>query len=406
MKKATITLASVFFSALLINIGGRAQATDHSQHPPAPVPETGKEESAKPTIPDLEVLDQDGRRVRFYSDLVKGKVVGINFIFTTCTTICPPMGATYAKLQTQLGDRLGREVFLISISVDPVTDTPERMKAWGAKFGAKPGWTLVTGKKVEIDKLLSALGGYTAQKEDHSPTMLVGNDATGMWSRIYGLSKPTQILSTLERLAKGPKAEAPAHDHSQMAGAAAADKKNASAENPPARNYFSDVTLINQHGEKMRFYSDLLKGKIVVINSFFTTCTSVCPPLNRNFAKIQDAVGDRLGKDVYLLSISVDPTNDTPPRLKEYAEKFQAKPGWYFLTGAKENVDWALYKLGQYVDARESHSTIVIIGNEPRGLWKKAFGLAKTAEIIKLVEEVMNDKQGEENVPTKSSGNE
>jgi protein SCO1/2 len=83
-----------------------------------------------------------------------------------------------------------------------------------------------------------------------------------------------------------------------------------------AEKYFSDVELINQDGEKLRFYSDVLKNKVVIINAFFSTCTSVCPPMNRNLEKIQDALGDRLGKDVFLVSISVDPETDTPTRLK------------------------------------------------------------------------------------------
>ena len=159
-----------------------------------------------------------------------------------------------------------------------------------------------------------------------------------------------------------------------------------------AEKYFTDVELINQDGEKVRFYSDVLKNKIVVINTFFTTCTSICPPMNRNFEKIQEALGDRLGKNVFLVSITVDPVTDTPTRLKEYGRRFHARPGWMFLTGKKENLDWALYKLGQYVEAKDDHTSIFIIGNEPKGLWKKAFGLAKTDELIKIVEDVINDK--------------
>src|SRR5690349_12301364 len=112
-----------------------------------------------------------------------------------------------------------------------------------------------------------------------------------------------------------------------------------------AEKYFSDVELIDQDGQKVRFYSDVLKNKIVAINTFFTTCTNICPPMNRNFEKIQEALGDRLGKDAFLISITVDPQTDTPPRLKEYSRRFHARPGWLFLTGKKENVDWALYKL-------------------------------------------------------------
>jgi len=165
-----------------------------------------------------------------------------------------------------------------------------------------------------------------------------------------------------------------------------------------AAKWFTDVELINQDGEKVRFYSDVLKGKTVVVNAFFTTCTSVCPPMNRNMEKIQEAFGGRVGKDVFLVSITVDPENDTPARMKEYAAKFHAGPGWTFLTGKKENLDWALYKLGQYVEAKDDHKTVIIVGNERTGLWKKAFGVAKSAELVAVVESVANDKGESEKV--------
>ena len=164
------------------------------------------------------------------------------------------------------------------------------------------------------------------------------------------------------------------------------------AQQSPAQKYFSDVELLDQDGHKVRFYTDMLKGKTVVINAFFTTCTSVCPPMNRNLEKVQEALGDRLGKDVFIVSISVDPATDTPTRLKEYAQRFHARPGWTFLTGKKENVDWALYRVGQYVEAKDDHTTIIIIGNEATGLWKKALGMAKPAELIPIVYSVADDK--------------
>ena len=147
-------------------------------------------------IPDIPVYDQDGRRLNFYSDLIKGKIVAINFIFTTCTTICPPLTATFRRVQQDLTqERL--PVQLVSISVDPVTDTPERLREFAAKFKAAPGWTFVTGNKSEIDSLLRALGAAVADKNDHTPMILVGNDATGYWTRTYGLSSPTALVKVI-----------------------------------------------------------------------------------------------------------------------------------------------------------------------------------------------------------------
>ena len=154
-------------------------------------------------IPDVEVLDQDGNALHFYTDLIKDKTVAINFIFTNCTTICPPLAATFARLQKEMGDKVGRDVHLISISVDPLTDTPERLKAWGAKFKAGPGWTFVTGEKQEMDKLLNALGAAVSKREDHSPALIIGNDSKGVWTRTYGLAKVSQIMSVIENVRAG-----------------------------------------------------------------------------------------------------------------------------------------------------------------------------------------------------------
>ncbi|HKG59146.1 MAG TPA: SCO family protein [Pyrinomonadaceae bacterium] len=154
-------------------------------------------------IPDVELIDQNGRKIHFYTDLVKGQIVVINFIFTTCTTICPPLGATFARVQKELGDKAGRDVRFISISVDPATDTPERLKAWGAKFHAGDGWTFVTGNKPQVDELLRALGASSARREDHSPTVLIGNDAHGTWTRTYGLANTSQLVQIINDIMVG-----------------------------------------------------------------------------------------------------------------------------------------------------------------------------------------------------------
>ncbi|HYJ89650.1 MAG TPA: SCO family protein [Pyrinomonadaceae bacterium] len=157
----------------------------------------------KMVIPDVDVLDQDGNRLQFYTDLVKGKTIAINFIFTNCTTICPPLAATFQRVQRQMGDKVGKDVHFISISVDPVTDTPERLKAWGAKFKAGPGWTFVTANKEEMNKLLEALGAAVSSREEHSPALIVGNDLKGVWIRTYGLAAPSQIVGLIQKVMDG-----------------------------------------------------------------------------------------------------------------------------------------------------------------------------------------------------------
>ena len=199
----------------------------------------------------------------------------------------------------------------------------------------------------------------------------------------------TVCLLAAAQAAQAQSKSAPAQPPDPHAGHAAQQKP---AEPSAAQKYFSDVELLDQDGRRLRFYSDVIRGRTVVVNTFFTTCVSVCPPLNRNMEKIQEALGDRVGKDVFLVSITVDPLTDTPTRMKDYARRFHARAGWLFLTGKKENVDWALYKIGQYVEDRDDHSTVIIVGNEATGLWKKAFGLGKADELIRIVQEVVNDK--------------
>ena len=154
--------------------------------------ETGADRPVR--VPDMTVYDQNGKKLHFYTDLVKGKTVAINFIFTTCTTICPPMTATFRRVQQSLGERVGKDIRLISVSVDPAVDTPERMKSFAEKFHAEPGWTFVTGDISDIDQLLEALGALVADKNDHTPLVLVGNDPAGHWTRTYGLA-PAPVIA-------------------------------------------------------------------------------------------------------------------------------------------------------------------------------------------------------------------
>ena len=162
----------------------------------------------------------------------------------------------------------------------------------------------------------------------------------------------------------------------------------------PGHKYFGDVKLVDQDGREVSFYTDLLQDRTVIINVMFATCTGACPVMSGTLEKIQDHLGDRLGKDVRLLSISIDPVHDTPARLKEYAARFHARPGWYFLTGPRENVEAVLRKLGQWSDEPSAHQTLLLIGNERTGLWKKALALAPTDELFPIVDSVVGDTGG------------
>ncbi len=151
-------------------------------------------------IPDVVVYDQDGKQLKFKSDLIAGKTVAINFIFTTCTTVCPPLTATFRRVQQGI-EAQKVPVQLISISVDPTTDTPERLHDFAAKFKAGPGWTFVTGDTDAINAILKAFGTAVANKNDHTPMIVIGNEASGHWTRAYGLSSPTTLLKLMAEAA-------------------------------------------------------------------------------------------------------------------------------------------------------------------------------------------------------------
>ncbi len=159
--------------------------------------------SVRLEIPDPEVLDQDGRKVRFYSDLIKDKVVVVSFFFTKCTIVCPPQTGALVKLQTRLAERLGKDVFFVSITRDPETDTPQHLKRWGEGVGVRPGWTLVTGDEGVMSRLVSDFTGQNLGGEMHNSILLIGNDRTGVWTGAEALSATEQLRGVIERVS-GP----------------------------------------------------------------------------------------------------------------------------------------------------------------------------------------------------------
>ena len=386
-------------------------------------------------IPDSVVYDQNGRKLNFYTDLVKGKTVVINFIFTTCKTVCPPLTATFRQVQQRLGERVGRDVEMISISVDPTTDVPERLKDFAAKFKAGPGWTFVTGDKPEIDNLLAALGAAVPDdKNNHTSMILIGNAVTGYWTRTYGLAPAATILKVINQATEaktgagttnalitpmievpppGVKASQPATSEQNLPQASSsAPSTVATQEEKPdmasrqkklaaaASRYFPNLVLVNQDNKPVHFYDDLLKGKTVLINFMLTHCTGACSPMTANLAKVQKYLGDVVGKDVLMISISVDPEHDTPAELKKYAANFKVQPGWYFLTGTKENLDGVLTKLGGYTDDPQQHSTVLLIGDEATGQWMKIPALTRPSEIVEAVAKILASKKEAAGTPT------
>lgn len=152
-------------------------------------------------FPNVTLTTQEGAQVRFYDDLIKGKIVAINLIYTTCQYACPLETARLAQVQRLLGDRMGRDVFFYSITIDPEHDTPAVLKQYGEKFHAGPGWLFLTGKQADIELISKKLGLYSppnpTNADGHKPYLLVGNEATGQWMRNSAVDNPSFLATTI-----------------------------------------------------------------------------------------------------------------------------------------------------------------------------------------------------------------
>ena len=135
-------------------------------------------------FPNLPVIDQNGRTLNFYDDVIKGKIVVISFIYTSCQDLCPLTTAKMAQIEDKLDGAVGRDLFFVSMSVDPENDTPERMKAFADAFDVGPGWLFLTGKVADIRAINYKLGDRSDRSlSDHRNEIVLGNDAIGDWQR-------------------------------------------------------------------------------------------------------------------------------------------------------------------------------------------------------------------------------
>jgi len=171
---------------------------------------------SKVTLPDLLVTDHEGRKVRFYSDLIKDKVVVLSFFYTTCVYTCTRQGKTFSELQSLLGERLGKSVFLIFVTTDPARDTPQQLRAWAARYKVRPGWVLVTGEEAEMNELLIQFTGNTAGGGTHLPSTFIGDDRRGLWTSAAGTFAPEQLLKVVNRMSPDSSAaDVPTHPNSR-----------------------------------------------------------------------------------------------------------------------------------------------------------------------------------------------
>ena len=149
---------------------------------------------------DSVLVDQNGDEMKFVSDVIGDRIVVMDFVYTNCTTVCPVISAVFGQVQEKLGDQLGDEVVLVSVSVDPVRDTPQRLKAYAATHKARPGWIWLTGGKRTMDEVLDGLGAYTPNFENHPAMVLVGDGQTGEWSRFFGFPSPDRLVEQVNAL--------------------------------------------------------------------------------------------------------------------------------------------------------------------------------------------------------------
>ena len=152
-----------------------------------------------------------------------------------------------------------------------------------------------------------------------------------------------------------------------------------------AQLFFSDRELVTQKGERVAFYTDVLRDKVVLVNFIYTQCTDSCPTQTARVAAVQSLLPDAASLGIELVSISVDPEHDTPRALGEYAARFGSRDGWTFLTGSKANVDDVLRRLGQLAPSREAHTTLFMLGNMKSGHWIKLHPDSDPAEIARYL---------------------
>jgi protein SCO1 len=205
------TLALVLVAVLAVSgcsgpaDGPRAAASRPPVAPPDPVALIREKH-----LPNVELVTHEGRVVHFYDDLVKGHAVAINFMFSTCRNACPDATRHLLAVQQALGDSVGREVSLLSISLDPERDTPEVLRGYVEAHGIGPGWTFLTGRLQDIELLRRSLGAYEldpaldADRTQHAGIVILGNEPRGRWRAIPALSNPVRIRQAIERVLLPP----------------------------------------------------------------------------------------------------------------------------------------------------------------------------------------------------------
>jgi protein SCO1/2 len=159
----------------------------------------------------------------------------------------------------------------------------------------------------------------------------------------------------------------------------------------PGTKHFPNFLMRTHEGKEVRFYDDLIHGKHVVINMMYADCKGLCPPITANLVKVQELLKDRVGKDIFIYSITLRPETDSPQALKDYAKMHGVKPGWLFLTGRAADVEALRRKLG-FTDPdpvrdkdKANHIGLLRIGNEVTDTWIAIPGVSRPQNMIKRI---------------------
>lgn len=166
----------------------------------------GMRSPAPPRFPNVPVVTHEGKTLRFYDDLVRGKIVAFNMMYTVCTGICPASTATLLQVQQALAPRLGRDVFMYSMTLQPQLDDPRALREYMDRYGVQPGWTYLTGKPKDMDLLRRALGFVESDPVldsdllTHTGMVRAGNEALNRWLMVPTFTAPRRIISALQRL--------------------------------------------------------------------------------------------------------------------------------------------------------------------------------------------------------------
>src|SRR5471032_194049 len=182
-----LSAAIVFYAALALAVPSMASANRWDEN----------------YFSNLPVVTQDGKTLHFYDDLIKGRIVVVSFIYTSCSDLCPIETARLAQVKDKLGDAVGRDIFFVSMSVDPEHDTPEMLKAFADAFDATaPGWQFLTGQPEDIKLINAKFGDRSGERNlsDHRNEILIGNDATGDWERDSSFADIDQLVLTIRAM--------------------------------------------------------------------------------------------------------------------------------------------------------------------------------------------------------------